>query len=388
MNNKKQGIAILGSTGSIGVQTLEVIAQYPELFEVMVLTSNNNWEALAKQAIKFDVDCVVIANEEHYLNLTKALEQYPIKIYTGQEALAQVVRAEGIDCVVSALVGYAGLLPTISAIECGKKIALANKETLVVAGEIVMKKAKEFNAHILPVDSEHSAIFQSLVGELCSIEKLILTASGGPFYGYTKKELQSVSLAQALRHPNWCMGNKITIDSATMMNKGFEVIEARWLFDVPVKDIDVFVHRSSVVHSMVQFADGAIKAQLGAANMCQPIQYALTYPYRLPLEGNKRLDFAGMNLEFLPVDKDTFGCLQLAYDAMEMGGNAPCVINAANEIAVENFLKEKISFLDISRYINDAVSNISYIAKPSLSDYASTDRETRQYINNLILKRN
>ncbi len=383
--HKKQAIAILGSTGSIGVQCLDVIELHSELFEVTTLTSNNRWELLAQQAIKFNADSVVIANEQHYDKLSESLKDYPIKVYAGKEALEQVVCGENIDCVVSALVGYAGLAPTIAAIKCGKKIALANKETLVVAGELVMRLAKEHNAPIIPVDSEHSAIFQSLVGEYTPVEKLILTASGGPFFGYSKQQLESVTLAQALNHPNWSMGNKITIDSATMMNKGFEVIEARWLFDVPVSDIDVYVHRNSIVHSMIQFRDGAVKAQLGLPDMRQPIQYALSFPIRLPL-GNKRLDFAGMNLTFDKVDTDTFYSLRLACEAIDKGGNLPCVLNAANEVAVGAFLSEQISFLDIPRLTQQAMKDISFVGSPSLEDYHLTDLETRKYVNKLITK--
>ncbi len=382
---KKQKLAVLGSTGSIGVQTLDVVESYPDFFEVVTLTSNTKWELLATQAIKFNADSVVIASEQYYAPLCDKLKDYDIKVYAGSKALEQVVQNTNVDCVVSALVGFAGLLPTLSAIKCGKKIALANKETLVVAGEIVTKLSREYNAPILPVDSEHSAIFQSLVGEHCEIEKLILTASGGPFYGYTRQMLESVTLAQALKHPSWTMGSKITIDSATMMNKGFEVIEAKWLFDVPVSKIDVAVHRNSVVHSMVQFADGAVKAQLGSPDMRQPIQYALTFPHRIPLD-NKRLNFNGMALEFLPVDKDTFSSLALAYRAMEQGGNMPCIMNAANEIAVGAFLREQISFLDIASYTQNAMDNITFAPKATLDDYLLTDKETRQYISNLINK--
>lgn len=385
-NKKKQGIAILGSTGSIGIQTLDVIEQYPELFEVIAISANDNWEKLGAQAIKFNADCVVIANEKHYDSLTKLLEPHPIKVYAGKEALLQIVKLQTVDCVVSALVGYAGLEPTISAIESGKKIALANKETLVVAGEIIMKKAIEFKASILPVDSEHSAIFQCLAGEYSAIEKIILTASGGPFYGYSTKQLEAVTLQQALKHPNWSMGKKITIDSSTMMNKGFEVIEAKWLFGVDVKNIDVFVHRNSVVHSMVQFSDGAIKAQLGAADMRQPILYALTCPYRLPLN-SKRLDFSHLDLGFLPADKKTFICLQLAYDAAQQGGNMPCILNAANEVAVAAFLREGISFLDIPRYIQIAMRDMDHHQCNSIEGYKNSDYETRKYINNLISKK-
>lgn len=381
---EKQAIAILGATGSIGVQTLEVIEKYPELFEVVVLTANTNWELLAQQAIKFNADTVVIANEQYHEKLAQVLEPYPIKVYSGKEALKQVVRYETVHCVVSALVGYAGLEPTIAAIECGKKIALANKEVLVVAGQQVMDMCKKHNATIIPVDSEHSAIFQSLVGECCPIEKIILTASGGPFYGYNIEQLGKVTLAEALRNPNWSMGNKVTIDSATMMNKGLEVIEAKWLFGVPLCDIDVFVHRSSIVHSMVQFADGAVKAQLGSPNMRQPIQYALTYPMRLPLE-NPRLNFSGMNLEFLPVDKEAFVSLQLAYNASEQGGNMPCIMNAANEVAVEAFLKERISFLDIPKYTQKAMSEITFVSLPTIADYMETDAEARKFVQSILI---
>ncbi len=384
--SKKQQISILGSTGSIGTQTLEVIASYPERFEVVSLSSNNNWQLLAQQAIEFGVDSVVIANVQHYENLTKELASHPIKVYCGSDALEQIVSNQNVDCVVSALVGFAGLGPTIAAIKSSKRIALANKETLVVAGEIVMNLAREHKATILPVDSEHSAIFQCLVGELCPIEKLILTASGGPFWGMNHEQLKEVTVKQALNHPNWSMGNKITIDSATLMNKGLEVIEARWLFDILVDKIEVVVHRSSVIHSMVQFKDGAIKAQLGSPNMCQPIQYALSFPYRLPMEHNPRLNLIGMNLEFNEVDNINFPCLGLAYRAIEMGGDMPCIMNAANEIAVSAFLEGKISFVDIPKYIELAMKSVEHSKSPTLDSLIETDAATREFVTSKIDK--
>lgn len=380
---EKQRIAVLGSTGSIGIQTLEIIESYPNLFEIDTLTSNNNWELLADQAIKFSVNNVVIACEQHYLPLKNRLKEYDIKVFASSKAIDQVVENQNIDCVVVAIVGYAGLSPTISAIKSHKKIALANKETLVVAGNIVMDMARKEGVSIIPVDSEHSAIFQCLMGEQSPIEKIILTASGGPFYGYSINDLERVSVKEALKHPNWSMGSKISIDSATMMNKGLEVIEAKWLFDVQPSKIDVVIDRNSTVHSMVQFEDGAIKAQMGSATMKQPIQFALTYPHRIHLN-NQRLNLSNLNISFKPVDRATFSCLDLAYKALEMAGNTPCVLNAANEVAVEAFLNQKIGFLSIQNLVSKAIDTMEYVKNPSFDDYCLTNSATREYVLKLI----
>ncbi len=383
----KQGIAILGSTGSIGKQALEIIRDKKGLFEVEVLTANNNWQLLVNQAIEFLPDSVVVANESHYQKVKEALARFPIKVYAGKDALEQIVEKDGIDVVISALVGYCGLFPTLAAIRAGKKIALANKETLVVAGEIVMRMAEEFHVPILPVDSEHSAIFQCLVGERADVEKIILTASGGPFLHTPIKKLKDVTVEDALRHPNWSMGAKITIDSATMMNKGFEVIEAKWLFGMDPKQIEVVVHPQSVIHSMVQFSDGAIKAQLGTPDMKIPIQYALTFPERLPLTGN-RYDFlkAGV-FNFYDVDLDRFKNLALAYQALRRGGNAPCVLNAANEVAVHAFLDRKIGFTDMPVVIERTLERASLMDPASLDDYRLSDAEARVVAEEIIRKK-
>lgn len=381
---KKNRICVLGSTGSIGCQTLEIIEANPELFQAEVLTSNKNWKLLAAQALKFNPDAVVIADKEYYKDLSDALKDTDIKVYAGSAAVEQVAAATNVDTVVSAIVGFAGLFPTVSAIRAGKKIALANKETLVVAGEIVMEEARRCKASLLPVDSEHSAIFQSLAGEHSAIDKILLTASGGPFLGYTAEQLEGVTVERALKHPTWVMGSKITIDSATLMNKGLEVIEAKWLFDVAPEQIQVVVHPSSRIHSMVQFADGAIKAQLGTPDMKVPIQYALTFPYRLPID-NGRLDFASpMDMSFFPPDKKVFRCLQLAYDALEAGGCTPCVMNAANEVAVAAFLDRRIGFTDIPRIIESAMAKIDFSAVPALDDYLYIDGEARKFAGSLI----
>ncbi|MDR2936448.1 MAG: 1-deoxy-D-xylulose-5-phosphate reductoisomerase [Rikenellaceae bacterium] len=383
----KQGIAILGSTGSIGKQALEIIRDKKDLFEVEVLTANNNWQLLVNQAIEFLPDSVVVANESHYQKVKEALARFPIKIYAGKDALVQIVEKDGIDVVISALVGYCGLFPTLAAIRAGKKIALANKETLVVAGEIVMRTAEENHVPILPVDSEHSAIFQCLVGERADVEKIILTASGGPFLHTPIKKLREVAVEDALRHPNWSMGAKITIDSATMMNKGFEVIEAKWLFGMDPKQIEVVVHPQSVIHSMVQFTDGAIKAQLGTPDMKIPIQYALTFPERLPLEGN-RYDFlkAGV-FNFYDVDLNRFKNLELAYQALRRGGNAPCVLNAANEVAVHAFLDRKIGFTDMPVVIERTLERASLMDSASLDNYRLSDAEARIVAEEIIRKK-
>ena len=372
-------LAILGSTGSIGTQTLEVVEAHPDLFCVEVLTANQNVELLAEQAIRFKPNMVVIADESKYGILKEALKAEDIKVYAGKEALAQVVAAGTVDVVVTATVGYSGLLPTVNAIQAGKIIALANKETLVVAGELINRLAIQYHAPILPVDSEHSAIFQCLVGEGNNpVEKIILTASGGPFRGKDYQYLQSVSPAAALKHPNWNMGAKVTIDSASLMNKGFEVIEAKWLFGVSPEQIEVVVHPQSIIHSMVEFADGSIKAQLGAPDMRLPIQYALTYPDRLQSDFG-RINFGTCrSLTFEEPDRRTFRNLNLAYQAMLEGGNRPCMLNAANEVAVEAFLQEKISFTAMSDLIEMCMEKGNFIAQPSLEDYIFTDKEIRK----------
>ncbi|GAB3342368.1 1-deoxy-D-xylulose-5-phosphate reductoisomerase [Marivirga atlantica] len=375
---QKKGIAILGSTGSIGTQALQVIKTHPDNFQVEVLTAQNNAQLLIQQAIEFKPNAVVIGNESLYDQVDEALGMHDIKVYTGENALAQVVQMEDIHIVLTALVGYAGLLPTIKAIESGKHIALANKETLVVAGELVTALAREKGVNIYPVDSEHSAIFQCLVGEFHNpIEKLILTASGGPFRGKDKKFLESVTKAQALKHPNWDMGAKITIDSASLMNKGLEVIEAKWLFNVDQSKIDVVVHPQSIIHSMVQFEDSSIKAQMGLPDMRVPIMYALSYPDRLEADF-PRFNFMDYpELTFEQPDTDTFRNLALAFKALEKAGNMPCILNAANEVVVSAFLEEKISFLGMSEVIANCLDKMSFIKKPSLQDYIETDKETR-----------
>lgn len=379
MNKSKRHIAILGSTGSIGTQALEVVRCHKDKFEVEVLTAQDNADLLISQALEFNPNCVVIVNESKYDRVFAALDPAGIKVYAGCQALASVVQMEAIDIVLTALVGYSGLLPTIKAIEAGKHIALANKETLVVAGELITRLAKEKEVAILPVDSEHSAIFQCIVGEMYNpVEKVILTASGGPFRGKNTEYLKQVTKADALKHPNWAMGAKITVDSASLMNKGLEVIEARWLFGLQSSQIDVVIHPQSIVHSMVQFEDGSIKAQMGLPDMKLPIQYALGYPKRL------RSDFPRLNffdyptLTFEKPDTETFRNLALAYEALKKGGNAPCILNAANEIAVQEFLCDKVSFLEISEIIEDCMAKVPYIARPSYDDYVLTDNETRK----------
>lgn len=373
-----KNIAILGSTGSIGTQTLQVIAAYPERFSVEVLTANNQVELLAEQAKRFKPNMVVIANEEKYPRLRELLKDEDIKVYAGSEAISQVVQASTVDTVVTAMVGYSGLLPTINAIKAGKTIALANKETLVVAGDLINRLVGEYKVAILPVDSEHSAIFQCLVGEHANpVEKILLTASGGPFRGKDLAYLKTVTPAQALKHPNWHMGAKVTIDSASMMNKGFEAIEAKWLFGVKPEQIEVLVHPQSIVHSMVQFADGNVKAQLAIPDMRLPIQYALTYPERLPSE-MPRLDFAsGMGLTFEKPDTRVFRNLALAFEAMRQGGNVPCVLNAANEVMVAAFLEGKVSFTAMSDVIEKTLEQVAFVATPVLEDYVASDREGR-----------
>ena len=382
-------LAILGSTGSIGTQTLEVVAEYPDLFEVYTLTANNNVDLLIEQAKHFNPDSVVIANEAHYNKLKEALKDFPIKIYAGENAISEIVEAAPIDIVVTAMVGYSGLKPTIRAIEAHKTIALANKETLVVAGALINQLAQQYRTPILPVDSEHSAVFQCLAGEVGNpIEKVILTASGGPFRTYTLEQLKTVTKTQALKHPNWEMGAKITIDSASMMNKGFEVIEAKWLFGVQPGQIEVVVHPQSVIHSMVQFEDGAVKAQLGMPDMRLPIQYAFSYPDRISASF-ERLDFAKCtNLTFEQPDTKRFRNLSLAYEAMYRGGNMPCIVNAANEVMVASFLKDGISFLGMSDVIEKTMEQAAFVANPSYEDYVATDEEARRIASELVRRQN
>ncbi len=375
---KKKQVAILGSTGSIGTQALQVIAEHPNLYEVYALTANNSVEELIKQTRQFQPEVVVIANESKYSLLKNALEDLPVKVYAGMEAICQIVESQPIDVVLTAMVGYAGLKPTIHAIRAKKLIALANKETLVVAGELISNMIQQFGAAIIPVDSEHSAIFQCIVGEMGNaIEKVILTASGGPFRTFTGEQLKTVTKAQALKHPNWDMGAKITVDSATMMNKGFEVIEAKWLFAVRSDQIDVVVHPQSIIHSLVQFEDSSIKAQLGLPDMRLPIQYAFSYPDRVR-SSLKRLDFAQYaTLTFEQPDTTRFRNLALAYEAMRQGGNMPCILNAANEIVVAAFLRDEISFLGMSDVIEQTMQKVSYIKSPGYDDYVATDKMAR-----------
>ncbi len=378
-------IAILGSTGSIGTQALDVIAANPDSFQVEVLTANSNCDLLIEQALKFKPNAVVIGDETKFEKVRNALWDAGIKVYAGVDAIAQVVEMEEIDVVLTALVGYAGLKPTISAIKAGKPIALANKETLVVAGELITGLAKEHAVNIYPVDSEHSAIFQCLTGEFHNpIEKIYLTASGGPFRGKDRNFLTTVTKEQALKHPNWDMGAKITIDSASMMNKGLEVIEAKWLFGLKPEQIDVIVHPQSIIHSIVQFEDGSMKAQMGLPDMKLPIQYALGYPKRLKSDF-PRFNFLDYHaLTFEQPDIKTFRNLALAYQALEKGGNMPCILNAANEVAVDAFLKDKIGFLEMSDFIEECIQKIGFVEKPVYEDYVQTDEETRKLIANLI----
>ncbi len=372
-------IAILGSTGSIGTQTLDVVRQHPDAFSVYALSANRSVDLLIQQALEFNPAVVCIADKRYYQPLRDALRDLPIRVMAGEETIAEMVTMPAIDVVVAAMVGYAGLLPTMQAIRAKKTIALANKETLVVAGEIICRLAQRYKVPILPVDSEHSAIFQSLVGEdMHSVEKLLLTASGGPFRTFTYEQMQHVTAAQALKHPNWEMGAKITIDSASMMNKGFEVIEARWLFDIPVEKIQVLVHPQSVVHSAVQFVDGSVKAQLGTPDMRIPIQYALTYPARW-LSDVPRLDLFSTNqLTFEEPDWQRFPNLRLAYEAMKKGGNMPCILNAANEVVNLAFREEKCGFLQMSDVIATTMERTAFIAEPTYDDYVLTDTEARK----------
>ncbi len=379
-NHKPQRICILGSTGSIGTQALDVIAQHPDRFEAYCLTANNNVKKLAEQARRFQPASVVIANEAHYDELKALLVDCPdIKVYAGREALNEVVEGEQIDTVLAALVGFAGFEPTIHAIKARKKICLANKETLVVAGELILDLVQKYHVDLLPVDSEHSAIFQSLVGEdMNEIDKILLTCSGGPFRTFTKEQLRSVTAEDALRHPTWKMGAKITIDSATLMNKGFEVMEASWLFGVPADRIEVLVHPQSVVHSGVQFKDGAVKAQLGVPDMRLPIQYAFSFPQRLDLQGGRLDLFKTHNLEFFKPDMDNFPCLCLAYEAIGKGGNMPCILNAANEVANAAFREGKLSFYGVAEVIAKTMQKATFDKTPDLQTYLETDSEARK----------
>ena len=380
-------ICILGSTGSIGTQGLDVISQHPDLYEAYALTANNHWQLLAEQAKKFHPAAVVIANEDHYKELTGALSDEPdIKVYAGREALNEIVEAGPIDMVLTAMVGFAGLAPTIHAIKAHKTICLANKETLVVAGELICRLAGEYHAPILPVDSEHSAIFQSLVGEDGNeIEKILLTCSGGPFRTYTHEQLRNVTAADALKHPTWEMGAKITIDSASLMNKGFEVMEARWLFGVPAEKIQVLIHPQSILHSAVQFADGAVKGQLGVPDMRLPIQYAFSFPQRLHLNGD-RLDLFKQPLEFFEPDVEKFKCLAMAYEAIHKGGNMPCIVNAANEVVNAAFRRGECSFLDMGDIIEKTMQKATFDASPDYDVYIRTDAEARKIAASFLKK--
>lgn len=382
---EKKRIAILGSTGSIGKQAVEVLLENKHLFEAEVLAAYNNADLLIEQAMLLKPNAVVIVNKEHYKKVHQALNPLDIKVYSGEKSLVQIVEMDTIDIVLAAVVGYAGLASTLNAIKHKKTIALANKETLVVAGDLITQQAEENKVLIIPVDSEHSAIFQCLVGEWQNpIEKIYLTASGGPFRGKSASELSEVTVKQALKHPNWSMGAKITIDSATLMNKGLEVIEAKWLFNLEPNQIDVIIHPQSIVHSIAQFNDGSMKAQMGLPDMKLPIQYALAFPQRVKNEF-KRFDFLNYpHLSFEKPDLETFLCLTLAYKAMNLGGNAPCILNAANEIAVESFLNEKLKFNEIPRIIEKCLEEIKFIKHPSYDDYTLSDKETRAFAYSLI----
>ena len=374
----KQRLSILGSTGSIGVQTLDIVAENPELFEVTSLVAGRNWELLARQAIEFDVDSVVIGDESKYEALKEALAQYPIKVYAGSDSICQVVRSSEVDVVVNALVGYAGLHPTIAAIEAGKKLALANKESLVVGGDLVMRLAQEKGVPILPIDSEHSAIFQCLAGEKSPVRRLIVTCSGGALRDVPMSELGDVTPERALKHPQWSMGAKITIDSATLVNKGFEVIEAHWLFGMPAEKISVLIHPQSIVHSMVEFEDGAIKAQLGTPDMHMPISYALMFPYRATRPQEKFDFLKNPTLSFAEPDRVKYPALDIAYDCMRRGGTAACVMNGSNEVAVAAFLAGKCRFTDITASIEYALEKATFVAEPTLADYEASNEESRR----------
>ncbi len=387
MISNKKHIALLGSTGSIGTQAIDVIENHPDEFKLEVLTANKNADLLIQQAIKFIPNSVVIADENKYNQVTDALKKYPIKVYTGNKAIAQIVEIQTIDIVLNAIVGYAGLLPTIKAIEAGKHIALANKETLVAAGELITKLALQNKVNIIPVDSEHSAIFQCLVGENNNpIEKIYLTSSGGPFRGKNIKYLQNVTKKQALKHPNWNMGKKITIDSASLMNKGLEAIEAKWLFNLHAQQIDIIVHPQSIIHSIVQFQDGSMKAQMGLPDMKLPIQYALSFPKRLKSNFN-RLNFIDFpKLTFEKPNTEIFRNLALSFDALIKGGNMPCILNAANEVVVEAFLNDKVGFLEMPDIIEKTMQKAHFIAQPSYPDYVESDKQARQIAISLLMK--
>lgn len=381
----KRRIAILGSTGSIGTQALEVVKQHPDKLDVEVLTAHSNAPLLIRQAMEFMPNAVVIGKESMYDRVYEALDPYDIKVYRGSDSIEQIVEMDSIDMVLVALVGWSGLKPTLRAINSGKQIALANKETLVVAGELVTRLAREKGVNIYPVDSEHSAIFQCLAGEFHNpVEKIFLTASGGPFRGMSKDQLLTVTKDQALKHPNWNMGCKVTIDSATLMNKGLEVIEAKWLFNLDISQIEVVVHPQSIIHSMVQFADGSIKSQMGLPDMRLPIQYALTYPQRLTSHFPKFSFDECLQFTFEKPDKNNFRCLNLAYEAIRLGGNMPCIMNAADEIAVHAFLRDEISFLQIPELIEQCMSKTQFIGHPSLSDYEATDKATRAFATEML----
>ena len=381
----KKQICILGSTGSIGTQALDVIQQHSDRYEVYCLTANNRYEMLAEQARRFSPAAVVIGNEQHYEALKALLADCPdIKVYAGAKAIDDIVEAQPIDMVLTAMVGFAGLSPTIHAIKARKTICLANKETLVVAGELICRLAAQYRVNILPVDSEHSAIFQSIVGEGNNpIDKILLTASGGPFRNYTLEQMRGVKAADALKHPTWDMGAKITIDSASMMNKGFEVIEAKWLFGVDADRIQVLVHPQSIVHSAVQFVDGAVKAQLGVPDMRLPIQYAFSFPERLPLNG-ERLNLFSQPLEFFEPDMQKFRCLHMAYESIRKGGNMPCIVNAANEVVNEAFRKDRCGFLDMGDIIERTMQKATFIAQPTYDDYFATDAEARRIAGEML----
>ena len=381
--NKKR-IAILGSTGSIGTQTLNVIRRHPDLFEAEVLVGGSNAELLIKQALEFQPNMVVIADKSKYGTVCDALSSTDIKVFAGEESVCDIVEMDCVDIVMAAIVGFAGLKPTLNAIRAKKTIALANKETMVVAGEIVTAEARKNGVTILPVDSEHSAIFQTLQGEFHNkIDKILLTASGGPLFGRKREQIENVTLAEVLKHPNWSMGRKVTIDSASLMNKGLEVIEAKWLFGVGVDKIEVLVHPQSIVHSMVQFEDGSIKAQIGTPTMETPIQYALSYPHRIESHIPRFSFWEHPELTFFRPDTETFRCLPLAYNAIEQGGNIPCVMNAANEVAVQRFIDGKLRFVDIADFVEQAISKATYIAHPTLDQLLECDTETRKTCNNI-----
>lgn len=384
---EKRHLAILGATGSIGSQSLDVVRQHREMFDIELLTANSNSDLLIRQAIEFDANSVVICDESKYNEVNEALAPHGIKVFCGMDSICSLVAGDNIDIVLTAIVGFSGLRPTISAIEAGKTIALANKETLVAGGEVVMSLAARYNAPILPVDSEHSAIFQCLMGAAGnSVSKILLTASGGPFREWPKERIAEATKNQALKHPQWTMGAKITIDSATMMNKGLEMIEARWLFDMKSEDIEIVIHPQSIIHSMIEFEDGAVIAQMGHPDMREPIQFALAFPHRLPLS-NKKLDFASLgNLSFERPDLDRFPCIDLAFKAIERGGNIPCAMNAANEAAVAAYLEDKISFYRIAEIIEECMEKTSFIAGPTTEDILNTDEEAFNIANELIYK--